>query len=119
MHQILNFIFFVAGLILWVVALPIRLVAWAIATTRERLYDPEKDICPGCGFRGDRGTGGKTCIIRFVRVDGPEKASIEHTCLRCEAKFYSKIFWPAEKWLAPLDENKTVQIQRAARRAVI
>lgn len=106
---------FIANLIFWLIGLPIRAAAWTITSVRAKMYDPEKAICPGCGFRGDRGTAKKTCIIKFVRTETAEKASIQHTCLRCSAPFFSKIFLPAEKWISPIDENKAAKIKQAAK----
>lgn len=80
------------------------------------MYDPEKDVCPSCGFRGDSGTAGKSCTIRFVRTLGSEKGAIEHTCLRDGAVFYTKLFKRAEDWLPSLDESKAAKIQQAAKR---
>ena len=100
----------------WILALPIRFIAWIIATVRSRMYDPEQIVCPACGFRGDSGTANKTCRISCVRTSGPEKAAIEHSCFRCNAKFYSKLFSQAQGWMPPLDENRAAMIQKAAAR---
>lgn len=116
MTEAINFVIFI---LVWTVSIPIRATAWTITTIRARLYDPEEDICPACGFRGDRGTGKKTCTIKFVRTETPEKGAIEHTCLRCAAQFYSGVFLPANKWLPPLDEDRAAKVQKIARRAAL
>ena len=99
----------------WVLSLPIRILAWVISTIRARLYDPESIICPACGFRGDKGTNGKTMRINFVRTQGAEKAAIQHTCFRCGCnEIYSKIFSPADTWLPKQENLQLAKLKQAA-----
>lgn len=104
------------AVVAWVVALPLRATAWIIVSIRARLYDPEKVVCPACCYRGDSGTNNKTCTIKFVRTSTQEKGAIEHTCLRCSANFYSKIFLEADKWLPQLTTSK---IEKAAKETTL
>jgi len=84
--------------IAWVLSLPIRTFASITSWVRRRKYDPEKDICPGCGFRGDSGTAGKTCRIQTREVHSAEKLALWHECYRCYAEYWTNTFIPAAKW---------------------
>lgn len=112
----LDFLFIPVKLLSWLVALPIRFMAWMIDLLKTRNYDPEKVICPGCGYKGEKGSSWKTCRIEFKRTSGPERASLEHSCFRCGALFYSKLFTPVEKWFNPPQVDK---VKDAARRLAI
>jgi hypothetical protein len=82
-----------------VLSLPVRGFTW-VAVRLKKPYDPERTVCPGCGFRGDDGTGGKSCTVIFIRTRGIEKAALQCRCLRCGCPdFYVKLFLPADKWL--------------------
>jgi ribosomal protein L37E len=84
----------------WVIALPIRIFTWVVVKIRVRTYDPEKVVCPACGFRGDSGTSGRTCRVKFIETAGSEKAALQHICFRCgNDKWASKLYAPAEKWM--------------------
>ena len=100
-----------------ILALPINFVASITEIVRKRRYNPEKVVCPGCGFKGDNGTDNKTCRIAHTLTGGPEKAVNEHTCFRCGALYYTSLFLPAEKWLAKQPIND--KIVRAAQRTVL
>lgn len=100
----------------WILSLPIRMLAWGIAKVRTQTYNPEKAICPACGFKGDH--GGNSCIIRFTRTK-EYKGAIEHDCLRCGALYYSKLFLAAEKWISPLQASQVAKIQEATEKQVI
>lgn len=104
-----DIIFAPVRVIVWIIALPIRLFTWIIAHSRTP-YNPEKDICPGCGFRGD--DGGNTCRIQTVRTTGTEKAMIAHECLRCSAVFHTPCFRKPEEWMptiAPQDQAARIK----------
>src|SRR5271157_5443246 len=58
-------------LIAYILSLPISVFTWIVITVRARRYDPEKEVCPACGFKGDKGTDGKTCRIEFTATVGP------------------------------------------------
>ena len=98
-----NILLFPFGMIIrvivWLLTLPIKVFTWLIVKIRTRNYDPEKRICPGCGFRGDSGTNGKVCSIKHTATQGPERAANEHSCFRCGATYYSKLFIEADKWI--------------------
>lgn len=81
----------------WILSLPIRIFT-AIVILLKPKYDPEKDVCPGCGFRGDSGTAGKTCRIEVTRVMNVEKLALRHKCFRCSAEFYTPVFRKASDW---------------------
>ena len=106
--------------IIWGLVLPIRGISWIITTIRARRYDPEKVICPACGFRGDSGTGGKTCRVSFKRTTGIERASIQHTCFRCGCnEIFSQLFLNPDKWLIREEEQRLAAIKRAASKEVL
>lgn len=84
-------------IISWILAQPIRLFGYIVK--KVRVYNPEKDVCPACGFKGDSGTGGKSCLVSCVKTTGPEKAALQHICFRCTAQFHTPIVVKAEKWL--------------------
>lgn len=85
----------------WLIALPIRAFAWFVTTIRTRRYDPEKLVCPACGFKGDSGTNNKSCRIQFTPTTGNERAAIQHFCFRCGCdKIFSRVLVPADKWMA-------------------
>ena len=84
----------------WIVAFPFRLFTWFVTKLKTRAYDPEKMVCPACGFKGDDGTNGKSCAVRFVRTKNNDRANIQHHCFRCGCdEIFSKLFSPADKWL--------------------
>lgn len=105
MEEVLNYGSFVFNrawqIILWILALPLNLFASFLAWIKARRYDPEKIVCPACGFKGDDRANGYSCWIRFERVDEPNRGIIRHTCFRCGCnEIYSKPAYPVEKWLA-------------------
>jgi hypothetical protein len=100
----------------WGLALPIRATAWTILTIRRRRYDPEKVICPGCGYKGEKGSNYKTCQIQFTYTTGPELAMIQHSCLRCSAPFFSHLFRPAKGWVGITLQDKAAQVKAAIAR---
>lgn len=92
------------------IALPIKGLSWIVTQVRARLYDPEKITCPACGFRGDSGTNGKTCSIKFVRTMGNERAAIQHTCFRCGCnEIFSHVYAPAGMWLPKVEDRKVAE----------
>jgi len=98
---LLDVIFSPISVLAWLLALPVKAFTWAVVKMRTRRYDPEKEICPACGFKGDSGTNWKSCRIEFVRTAGSERAAIQHFCFKCGCdKHYSKLRMPAEKWMA-------------------
>lgn len=100
-----------------VLAFPITALAFIISAVKRRNYDPEKVVCPGCGFKGDSGTYGKTCRIVYYPVAGAEKAVNKHSCFRCGADFFTPLFLAADKWAAKqLPQDK---LTRAAQRTVL
>lgn len=101
--------------ILWlstILSLPIRLLSWFILRVRTRRYDPEKTVCPACGFRGDNGTARKACSVHVVKTSGAERVALCHTCFRCGADYFSAVLIPAEKWLPKSDDSKAAQVER-------
>jgi hypothetical protein len=57
----------------WILSLPIQILASAITWIRARRYDPEKVMCPACGFKGY--TDKRTSTIKFTRDNGPRESS--------------------------------------------
>lgn len=89
---------------------PLKALAWVIL--RIKSIDPkisEKTKCPGCGWKRNR--------LNFKFTTGPEKAAIEHECLRCGALFYSQLLVKAEKWIAPTAQQD--KVKQAAARSVL
>jgi hypothetical protein len=84
-------------LIVWLLSLPIRLFTFIV--TRIRVYNPEKDICPACGFKGDSGTGGKSCLVTCTPVTSTERVALQHICFRCTAHYYTPVLTKAVKWM--------------------
>jgi hypothetical protein len=97
LHPI-DYVFSPLRLVFWILSVPLRVTSWTVKKVRARTYNPEKDICPGCGFRGDGGTAGKTCRVTFRETDGPDRGNLEHECFRCSALFYTKTIKPVETW---------------------
>lgn len=83
----------------WLLSIPVRIFTFVVTKIKTKNYDPERAVCPGCGFRGDSGTNKKTCRINHVAVEGAERAMNEHICFRCSAKYYTKLFKPAVQWI--------------------
>ena len=84
-------------IIAWLLSLPVHLFARVVKSLR--VYNPEKDLCPACGFKGDSGTGRKSCVVTCTQTTGPEKVALQHICLRCTAQFYTPVLIKADKWL--------------------
>ena len=85
-------------LILGFVEQGVKLLTVSIRFYQRRIYNPEKTICPACGFRGDSGTAKKVCTVTTVDTVGHERKALEHRCFRCSATYYSHILTPVEKW---------------------
>lgn len=94
-----DYLSLVLGGISWVLALPLRGAARTVIYIRRRRYDPEKILCPACGYKGERSSNHRSCTITFTLISGKEKAAIKHTCLRCSAPFFSGLLYPADKWI--------------------
>lgn len=92
---------------------PLNFLSWLIETIRRKRYNPEKEVCPGCGYR--------QCTIKFVRTMGEEKAAIQHCCYRCGCdEFYTPLFRKAQGWLPDLPLlTKEEAIRTAAKRGVL
>jgi len=104
----------------WIFAFPIIVLNKSIRWVRKRRYDPEKTVCPACGFRGDNGTDRKSVTVRFVRTFGPEKAALKFTCFRCSCEFYTaQMFLPIDKWLPKEAITKDEKVKEAAKRTVL
>lgn len=98
MEAVLSFILFPIKAVAWVISLPIRGFVWVASLKKN---DPERTICPGCGFRGDSGTGGKSVVLNFRETQGAERAAIQCTCLRCgNNKFFLPVYAKVETWMA-------------------
>lgn len=97
---VLNFTFAPLRFIFWLLALPLRLLAYIIRHLKA--YDPERLVCPACGFKGDSGTGKKSCRIKLVGVrGGVQEVMLRHTCFRCDASFYTKTVADSREWYRP------------------
>ncbi len=106
--------------IIWILALPLRILAFLISWLRRRRYNPERAMCPACGFKGDKGTGNNSCRINFIRTNGPEKAALQHICFRCGCDFYTaKMYQPVDKWLPKESISPVERIKEAAKKAVL
>lgn len=83
----------------WVAALPLRVVAWV--AEKKKVYDPEKDPCPCCGYAGEKSSNFRSCIVscEFVVNGASRKAKIRHTCLRCGAPYHTEPVLSSEKWV--------------------
>jgi hypothetical protein len=97
---VVNIFLQIVGIPLYLLILPVKAFTWIVTKVKTRRYDPEKRVCPGCGFRGDKGTDYKTCSIKIKQTSGIERYSLEHNCFRCSAVHYSPLFTPADKWIA-------------------
>lgn len=97
----------------WLLSLPIQTTSWIIITVKTHRYDPEKRPCPACAFKGDSGTGKKSCKIRFTRTNGKDKANLEHVCFRCSAEYYSGLAIPADKWLGNITQAEMLKAESA------
>lgn len=106
----------------WILALPLRLLTWVIARCRKP-YDPEKAICPGCGYRGEKSGEHRTCRIQCVRTKGPEKLSLESSCFRCSAIFYQPVFRKdVDGWMKVIntpEELKAEKVKEATARQAL
>jgi hypothetical protein len=103
----------------WILALPVRLLAFIVLTVRARRYDPEKLVCPCCGFRGDSGTNHKTCRVEFRETVSKEQGHLEHTCFRCHAPFYTNTLRPVEEWHGVTLQDRAAKIRQAARKEAL
>ena len=95
-----------------IIAFPVVVFTWTVRKIKTRSYNPEKRPCPACGFKGDSGTGGKSCRVLFVKTPTLERAHLEHQCYRCWACYYSGVNTPADKWLAKDPPLPRVPLQR-------
>ena len=93
-----DFFLFPFKIVFVVLSWPIRIFTWIVLKCKKD-YDPERLTCPGCGFRGDSGTNGKTCTVTHRKVESMEKACNEHRCYRCDALYYTKLFKDAKDWI--------------------
>lgn len=110
--KVYDVILFPVSIIAWLLAKPVQAFTWAVVKIKTHRYDPEKRVCPGCGFKGDSGTNGKTCRVEFTRTAGPERAGIRHTCFRCGCdKHISPLFRKAAEWL-PQEEVIITEIHK-------
>jgi predicted RNA-binding Zn-ribbon protein involved in translation (DUF1610 family) len=110
----------ISRFLLWILALPIQILAFVISWVRASKYNPEKITCPACGFRGDSGTNGKSCTVTFVRVVEKEKAALRHTCFRCGCnEIYSSLTYPANNWLPATTQDQQEKLKQAAAKGVI
>ena len=104
---LLGVIFSPITVLAWLLSLPIRAFTWIVITVKTRRYDPEKRVCPACGFRGDSGTDGKTCRVEFVDTTGPERAGLQHFCFKCGCdRHISPLFLKADAWLPRITPPK-------------
>jgi hypothetical protein len=95
-----SFLLFPITAIAWLLAKPIQVFTWVIVKVKTHTYDPEKVICPACGFKGDSGTGGKSCWIRFMPTKEKERFAIQHICFRCGCdKYFSNLAKKADNWI--------------------
>jgi hypothetical protein len=100
--------------IAWTLALPIRGIAWTIITIRRRRYNPEKVLCPCCGYKGEKGSDYKTCIVEFTQTTGPEQAALKHSCLRCSAPFFTRTLLPASQWVGTTLQSQLARVKAAS-----
>ena len=105
--------------VFWTLALPIRTTAWIILTIRRRRYNPEKVLCPGCGYRGEEGSNYKTCRIEFTPTTGPELAAIKHECLRCSAPYFTPLFRPGKDWITTPLQDQVARVREAVAKGVL
>ena len=82
----------------WIISIPINLFSWVVE--KVRIYDPEKTLCPGCGFKGDKGTGGKSCTVKCTEVSDSVRYVLGHTCFRCGAHYFTPVLVKADLWAA-------------------
>ena len=100
--EVVDSLFVPIRAVAWFVAIPIQFATWVVTTIKRRTYDPEKIVCPSCGFRGDSGTNGKTCTVRFIQVQGGDGYALQHTCFRCGCdKIYTKLYYSSSRWMNP------------------
>lgn len=110
--EVVSYLLAPIRLVFWIISLPIRLIGWL--ASRIRAYDPEKTICPACGFKGEKATAYRSCSIRFIRTEGPEKGALLCNCFRCQCTYSTKLFAPADKWLNPLVITKEERLKKVA-----
>ena len=84
--------------IVGVLSFPLRFFAFVVS--KIRVYDPEKAMCPACGFKGDSGTGGKSCSVMCVKTNDAARYALQHICFRCACAFYAPVLTKVEKWAA-------------------
>jgi len=85
----------------WILSLPLRFFTFVVVSYRRhqlKNYDPTKDPCPACGFRGDKGTAGAACRVQTRKTMGPEKLGLWHECYRCSAEYWTNILTKADAW---------------------
>lgn len=97
----------------WILALPVRLFTYI--NRKFKVYDPEKTVCPACGYRGEKGSSYRSCTVRFIRTSGAEKAALMCTCLRCQCKYATGVFNKnVDSWLPTLVITKEEQVKQVA-----
>lgn len=107
-------------IIAWLLSLPIRFLDIVIRWIRRRRYDPERVMCPACGFKGDKNTGKISCRLNFIRTGGNERAALQHICLRCGCDFYTTNFYlPADKFVPKQAITPDEKLKEAAKKAVL
>lgn len=116
-ESVVDIALFPVKIVAWLLSLPIRLLDLLVKKLRKP-YDPERVTCPGCGFSSRRGS--QTCRISIAITIGPEKAMIEHDCLRCSAVFYTKTYKKVDEWMSPNVAQDTVaKVKEAQARQVL
>lgn len=110
---------FIVNQLLKLLSYPIELLALFIVWFRKKEYDPEKRPCPGCGYKGEKNSNYKSCIISFVQVADHRLGAIRHTCLRCSAPYYSDLLVEGKAWIASGQADKIAQVRELIKRKAI
>lgn len=108
MNDVINWDIFLSPLkfVFYILSLPVRILTVIVVKIRTRRYNPEKVTCPGCGYRGERSGNYNTCTIRFT-LTSQKTGSVQHSCLRCSAEYYSASYLQCDKWIGQtLDRRK-------------
>lgn len=119
-HFILTILYSPVYTFFWLLSRVVIAFSGIVTLIKVRIkpYNPEKLTCPGCGYKGEKGSDWRTCTVAHVQVEEPKRGMNQHTCLRCQAKFLTDLFSPGREWLPPVIDPRIAAMQRERTRVI-